>query len=183
MTLGAPLLPGGGSAETATVVFSSRPANDLYRGYGSVFIVPPLMVLYRFLWWRNLTPLQQQLYQEYCLVYDLAYILLCVLLVLFRLPRRIQIHSNGSLRIDFVGRSASFGPIESVQRKPQLWWWDPAGSLRRIRTDYATSIRNRVVVKMAKGGTEVVVAPDDVDGFVEAVEWIVATNAGSLEEP
>lgn len=137
------------------------------------------------IWWTHtpMSPMQRQYFHHILpvwLVREFFIWSVTGVFIMQRFPHTIQVHADGSLVLVRRFNAISFPHMESAQHNPKCCWM---GQFRRAKTDYATCIKTRVIVKLATG-TKVIVTPDDAAGFLAAVEQVstLTTTTSSSED-
>lgn len=183
-TLASPLLSGKGehSKSKNDIVFSCRP--DKHRHLAErclaffllIFVVPKLVVLILIFVFQ--TSNQRQLYLEHevwkAAPFQMIIFAILLAFLVWAYPLEYRIYFDGSLVVVRCFQNSVFQQIESAQQNPTC------SKVRSYPLSSVTTARNLVVVKFGSG-LEVLVLPDDVSAFLNAVEKVVASNAnGSL---
>lgn len=179
--LAQPLIREDGQPNNNAVLFTSRSRN-FPCGVGYVLVVfwCSFSVVYTTVQLRRLT------FDSKVILFDLAVLIYLKAVLLWGYPSRIEIHRDGNsislilIRL-FPNSNLTFQGIESAQHKPYWSWIKKRGCSRRMKNDYATSSRNRIIVKVSSG-TEIVITPVDVPGFLHSVAQF-ADSAVSNYDP
>lgn len=166
-------LPTEAEKDGMKAVLTCRPCNYRVYAFFIGLLIFPYCFFIKWIQYDRLSASHRQIFLEHLfwpmLCFDLVLVLVLTGRIIWRYPLLIQLYPDGSLVIVRYFNKITFEGIESAQANPKICWMK---KFRRIKADFGTSIRNRVIIKLASG-TEVIVAPDNVDAFLIAIHEVV----------